>query len=65
MEKRLGVTLKQSYVNKITAMLNSGMIPPENNDMIHRFLLRKTSQVQRFERGRTKAGMATASNTAR
>ena len=42
MEKRLGVTLKQSYVNKITAMLNSGTIPPGNSGIIHRFLLRKT-----------------------
>ena len=42
MEKRLKVTLKQSYVNRITAMLNSGMIPPGNSDIIHRFLLGKT-----------------------
>ena len=42
MEKRLGVTLKQSYVNKITAMLDLGMIPPGNSDLIHRFLLGKT-----------------------
>ena len=36
MEKRLGVTLKQSYVNKVTAMLNSGIIPAGNSDIIHR-----------------------------
>lgn len=42
MEKRLGVNLKQSYVNRITAMLNSGMIPPGNSDIIRRFLLGKT-----------------------
>ena len=36
MEKRLGVTLKQSYVNRITTMLNSGMIPPENSDIAHK-----------------------------
>ena len=42
MEKRLGGTLKQSNVNKITTMLNSGMIPPGNSDIFHRFLLGKT-----------------------
>ena len=42
MEKRLRITLKQSYVNKITPMLDSGMIPTGNSDIIHRFLLRKT-----------------------
>ena len=42
MEKRLGVTLKQSYVNIITAVLNSGMIPPGNSYIVHRFLLWKT-----------------------
>ena len=39
MEKRLGVTLKQSYVTKIMTMLNTGMIPTGNSDIIHRFLL--------------------------
>ena len=42
MEIRLGVTLKQSYVNRRKAMLNSGMISPRNSDIIHRFLLWKT-----------------------
>ena len=42
MEKRLGSTLKQGYVNRITAMLNSGMIPPGNSNIIQRFLLGKT-----------------------
>ena len=37
MEKRLGIILKQSYVNKIMTMLNSG-----NSAIIHRFLLGKT-----------------------
>ena len=52
MEKRLGVTLKQSYVNKITAMLNPGMIPPGNSDIIHRLLLGKTrpgSEIQTWK----------------
>ena len=39
---RLGVTLKKSYVNRIKAMPNSGMIPTRNSDIIHRFLLGKT-----------------------
>ena len=42
MEKRLGVTLKQSYVNRITTMLSLGMIPPGNRVIAHRFLLGKT-----------------------
>ena len=42
MEKRLGVTLRQSYVTRITTMLNSGMIPTGKSDIIHRFLLGKT-----------------------
>ena len=42
MEKRLGVTLKKSYVNRIMTMLNSGMIPTGNGDIIHRVLLGKT-----------------------
>ena len=53
MEERLGVTLKQGYVNRITTMLNSGMIPSGNNDIVHRFLLGKKSQVQRAGRGKT------------
>ena len=40
MEKMLGITLKQSYVNRIRTMLNLGMIPTGNSDIIHRFLLR-------------------------
>ena len=42
MEKRLGVTLRQFYVAKVTTMLNTGMIPTGNSDIIHRFLLGKT-----------------------
>ena len=42
MEKRLGVNLRQHYVNRITTMFNSGMIPRGNSDILHRFLLRKT-----------------------
>ena len=34
MEKRLGVTLKHSYVNRVAAMINSGMISPGNSDII-------------------------------
>ena len=41
-EKRLGVMLKRSYVNRVTAMFNNGMIPPRNSDIIHRFLLGQT-----------------------
>ena len=41
-EKRLGVTLRQSYVTRIMTMLNTGMIPTGNSDIIHRFLLGKT-----------------------
>ena len=36
-------SLKQSYVNIITTMLNSGMIPPGNSNIVHIFLLRSIS----------------------
>ena len=39
MEKRLGPTLKQSYVNRITAMLNFGMILLGNSYITDRFLI--------------------------
>ena len=42
MEKSLGVTFKQGYVNKVTEMLNSGMIPPGNSNIMHRLILGKT-----------------------
>ena len=42
MEKKVEVTLQQSYVNNIMAMLNLRMIPPGNSNIIHRNLLRKT-----------------------
>ena len=42
MEKRLGTTLKKSYVIQVTTMLNLGMIPTGNSDILHRFLLGKT-----------------------
>ena len=35
MKKRFGVTLKHDYVNRVTTMLNSGMIPPGNSDILH------------------------------
>ena len=34
MEKRLGITLRQSYVTRITTMLNSGMIPTGNSNTV-------------------------------
>ena len=42
MEKRLGVNRRQDYVNRTTTILNSGMIPPWNSDILNRFLLGKT-----------------------
>ena len=36
MEKRLGTTLKKSYVIQITTMLNSSMIPTGNSNILHR-----------------------------
>ena len=61
-EKRLGVTLKQSYVNRRTTMLYLGMIPPGNSNIVHS---RKQGQVQRFGRGKIKAGMVTTNNAAK
>ena len=42
MEKRFGVDLKQDYVNRVPTILNIGMIPPGNSDILHRLTLRKT-----------------------
>ena len=60
MEKRLGITLKQNYINKIT-------IPTGNSDIIYRFPLdsRKQGKEKRFGLGKTKAGMVTASSAAK
>ena len=59
MEKRLEITPKQSYVNRITTMLNSGMIPTGNSDTLYRFLLGKTRP------GKIKAGIVTTSSAAK
>ena len=42
MEKRLNVTLRQGYVCKVAEMLNKGMIPTNNGDILHRLILGKT-----------------------
>ena len=42
MEKRSDVTLKQSYVNRVTEMLNSCTIPPGNRDIMLCLILGKT-----------------------
>ena len=52
-------------MNRIATMLNSGMIPTENSDIIHRFLLRKQGQGKRFELKKIKARMVTESSAAK
>ena len=42
MEKILGVTPNQSYVNKVMAILNCGLIPPVNSDILHWLILWNT-----------------------
>ena len=42
MEKRLNTTLRQGYVCKVAEMLNKGMIPTNNSDILHRLILGKT-----------------------
>ena len=42
MEKRLDTTLRQGYVCKVAEMLNKGMIPTNNSDILHRLILGKT-----------------------
>ena len=64
-EKRLGVTLRQSYVTRIMTMLNTGMIPTGNSDIIHRFLLGKTRPGEEIQNWKTKTGMDSANNAAR
>ena len=44
MEKRLGVTLKQGYVNRVMSMHNSGMIYPGNSDILYRLILTKLNE---------------------
>ena len=41
MEQSFGVTLNQGYVNRVTSILNSGMIPQGNSDIQHRLILGK------------------------
>jgi len=41
-KKRLGIILNQCYVNKVTTMLNSGMIPLGKSDIMHWIILGKT-----------------------
>ena len=43
-EKRFDISLRQGYVNKVTGMLNSGMIPVNIGDILHRLVLRKSHQ---------------------
>ena len=42
MEKRLDTTLRQGYVCRVAEMLNKGMIPTNNSDILHRLILGKT-----------------------
>ena len=42
MEKRLNTTLRQGYVCKVAEMLNKGIIPTNNSDILHRLILGKT-----------------------
>ena len=42
MEKRLDTTLRQGYVCRVAEMLNKGMIPTNNGDILHRLILGKT-----------------------
>ena len=42
MVKRLDVTLRQGFVNKVSGMLNRVMIPVNNGDIMHHLTLGKT-----------------------
>ena len=41
MEKRLDTTLRQGYICRVAEMLNKGMIPTNNSDILHRLILGK------------------------
>jgi len=43
MKNRIGVNLRQNqiYVNRVATMLNNGIIPPGNSDILNRFILGK------------------------
>ena len=49
MEKRLNTTLRQGYVCKVAEMLNKGMIPTDNSDILHRLILGKTKSEEIFK----------------
>ena len=42
MVKRLDTTMRRGYVCKVAEMLNKGMIPTNNGDILHRLILGKT-----------------------
>ena len=44
MKKRLGVTLKKGYVNRVISMHNSGMIYPGNSDILYMLILTKLNE---------------------
>ena len=54
-----------SDVNRVTTMLCSGMIPPGNSDILHRFLLVKSDRVKKFGNGRTRIRTAIVNSAAK
>ena len=42
MEKRLDTTLRRGYTCRVAEMLNKGLIPNNNGDILHRLILGKT-----------------------
>ena len=58
MEKRVGTTLKQGYVSKVTEMLNKGMIPTGNSDIMHLLIFGKTRAGKVIKDWKKKTGVA-------
>ena len=59
MEKTVGATLNQGYVNRVTTVLKCCIIPPGNSDVLHRLILEKT----RLGGGRIRTGTIKTTET--
>ena len=65
MEKRFDISLRQGYVNKGTELINSGMIPINNSDILHCVIvscMRKVCPEKSLKIGALKIGIDTAGN---
>ena len=62
MKKRFDISLREGYVNKGAGMLNQGMIPVNNGDILHRLILGKTKSGEVLKTEVIKVGIVSVSN---